>query len=188
MKIIENSKLKIENSESGQAMIISVLFFVWVSTATVLGLSAPIVKHISMATSIAVSKESFYVAEAGMEDVVYRLRSGIATAPSQTLTVGNHSVVTTVADISGGKIVTALGRASDYVRKIKTELTLGTGIAFHYGVQAGAGGFVLQNTSSVTGNVHSSGPVVGAGNNIYGDVISAGGAGLINNVHTTGSA
>lgn len=197
MKIFENYKLKTRQNESfglvrsleqGQAMIIAVIFFVWVSTATILGLSTPIVRHISMATSIVLSKESFYTAEAGMEDAVYRLKAGLPIGNSETLTIGNHQVVTTIADILDGKRIIANGDAASYKRKIETELILGTGISFHYGIQAGQGGFVLENTSSVTGNVHSSGPVVGAGNTIDGDVVSAGASGLIDDIYVTGSA
>lgn len=173
--------------QRGQAMIIAVIFFIIVSTATILGLTNPMVRHIAMATSIASSKESFYAAEAGVEDVVYRLKVGLPVSTSQTLNVGNQSVTTTITDESGGKVITAVGNANNYLRKIKTNLVLGTGVAFHYGIQAGEGGFDLQNSSSVTGNVFSDGPVVGADNNIYGDVVSAGPTGLINNIHSTNS-
>ncbi len=169
-------------------MIIAIIFFVWVSAVAILGLSNPIVRHISMATSIATSKESFYATEAGIEDVAYRLNFGIPAASSQTLTVGDHSVTTTVADESGGKVVTALGEANSYFRKIKTHLVLGTGVAFYYGIQAGKGGFFLENTSSVTGNIYSSGPIIGSGNDVNGDAVSAGPDGLIDGIHTTGNA
>ena len=168
-------------------MVIAVVFFICVSTATILGLTNPMVRHIAMATAASVSKESFYAAEAGMEDVVYRLKSGLPASSSQTLLVGNHSVVTTVTDEIGGKAVISLGEANDYLRKVKTHLVLGTGVSFYYGIQAGQGGFVLQNSSSVTGNVHSSGPVIGADNNIYGDVVSAGPTGIVNGIHADGS-
>lgn len=172
-------------NQKGQAMVIAVLFFIFVSTATLLGLANPMVRHIAMATSISISKESFFAAEAGVEDVVYRLKAGLPVATSQTLTVGDKSVTTTVADESGGKVITAIGDANNYLRKVKTNLALGTGVSFHYGIQAGEGGFDLQNSSSVTGNVFSGGPVVGVGNNIYGDVVSAGPTGLVNNIHST---
>jgi hypothetical protein len=62
-------------------------------------------------------------------------------------------------------------------------------VAFHYGIQSGEGGFNLQNSSSVTGNVFSGGQVIGTGSNfIRGDVISAGPSGLIYGIHATGTA
>jgi len=55
-------------------------------------------------------------------------------------------------------------------------------------VQSGQGGFILENTSSITGNVYSAGSIIGSGNFIYGDAVSSGEAGLIDGIHTTGSA
>ncbi len=170
-------------------MIIAVIFFICISAVIILGLANPVVRHFSMATSIATSKESFYAAEAGVEDIFYRLNSSIPVASSQTLFVGDHSVTTEVENEPSGKVVTASGEADNYLRKIKAHLALGTGVSFRYGIQAGAGGFELFNTSSVTGNIHSSGPITGHnGNGVNGDVISAGPGGIIDGIHTTGNA
>jgi len=172
---------------AGQIMIIVVIFFIFISTTIIFGLANPVVRHIAMATSMATSKESFYAAEAGIEDIVYRLKYGLPVGSSQTLVVGNHTVTTTLEDELGGKVATAIGEANDYYRKVKTHLVLGTGISFHYGIQAGQGGFVLLNSSSVTGNVHSSGHIIGAGNSISGDVVSAGPTGIVDNIRVGGS-
>lgn len=168
-------------------MITVVLFFLCISSIIIFGLANPVVRHISMATSIAASKESFYAAEAGVEDAIYRLKSGLPLASSQTLSVAENSVTTTVNDVLEGKEIIGTGEASDYIRKVKTNLIRGTGISFHYGIQAGEGGFYLYNSSTVTGNIHSSGPIIGASNNIYGDAVSAGPSGLIEGIHSSGS-
>src|SRR5680860_1368210 len=68
------------------------------------------------------------------------------------------------------------------------SLSVGEGASFSYGVQSGQGGFILENTSSITGNVYSAGSIIGSGNFIYGDAVSSGEAGLIDGIHTTGSA
>jgi len=183
----QRRKIYLPTGQKGQAMVIAVIFFVFISTASILGLTNPMVRHIAMATSITTSKESFYAAEAGMEDIIYRLKFGLPVASSQTLNVGNYSAVTDIEDEPEGKVVTSIGDANSYLRKVKTNLLLGTGVSFHYGIQAGEGGFYLYNSSSVTGNVHSSGPVVGTANNIFGDVVSAGPAGIIDNIHAGGS-
>ncbi len=169
-------------------MVVSVIFFIWISVTTILGLSNPIVRHISMASSATVSKESFYLAEAGIEDIVYRLKSGKPVGASQVLSINGNSVTTTVVDELGGKKINSLANNNNFIRKVETHLTLGTGVSFHYGIQSGRGGFVLQNSSSITGNVYSEGSVVGAGNYIYGDVISAGSSGLVYGIHATGTA
>jgi len=148
--------------EKGQVMVTMVIFFISITTIIILGLTNPIISHISMATSISVSKESFYAAEAGIEDVVYRLKMGLPVATSQVLAVGNHSVTTTVVDESGGKIITSIGEANDYFRKIKTTVILGEGVSFHYGLQVGTGGIEMSNNSRVNGNVYSNNKIEGS--------------------------
>ncbi|MFH0804481.1 MAG: hypothetical protein V1896_02680 [Candidatus Zambryskibacteria bacterium] len=178
-----------KQKEKGQAMIIAIIFFICVSVATILGLTNPVVRHIAMATSVVISKESFYAAEAGVEDVIYRLKSGLPTAPSQTLAVGNHSVVTTVADELGNKVVTSSGEANNYFRKVEATLALGSGASFFYGIQSDVGGIIIENSASVEGNAYSNGTITSSVNGrIRGDVISAGPAGLLNSVRTTGVA
>jgi hypothetical protein len=71
---------------------------------------------------------------------------------------------------------------------MQTNVVFGTGASFNYGIQTGQGGFILENSARVTGNVYSSGQIIGSGNTIYGDAVSSGGAGLIDGIHTTGSA
>ena len=71
---------------------------------------------------------------------------------------------------------------------MKADIVFGTGVSFHYGVQSGQGGFTLENSSSITGNVFSAGPIIGSSNMIYGDVVSAGSSGLIDGIHATGTA
>jgi hypothetical protein len=185
--ILKNKKNCRRMGERGQAMVIAVIFFICISTAAILGLVNPIVRHIAMATSVALSKESFYAAEAGIEDAIYRLKSGLPISSSQTLNIGGKNVLVTVSDELNGKAVTASGNANNYVRKVRTRLVFGDGISFHYGIQAGLGGFYLYNSSSITGNVYSGGPVIGNGNTISGDVISAGATGLVQNIHSNGS-
>lgn len=72
------------------------------------------------------------------------------------------------------------------------DLALGTGISFHYGIQAGNGGFVLDGNSNsgVKGNIFSTGPIIatGQGNTVDGDIISSGPSGLIDDIVVTGTA
>jgi len=160
-------------------MIIAVMLFVFVATIIILGITNPIVRHISMATSMVVSKESLYAAEAGIEDVIYRLESGLPTASSQTLTIGNYSAVTTITDEIGSKVITATGDANDYFRKIETEIAAGVGASFFYGLQTGTGGIAMSNNAVVNGNVYSNGNISGSnGARITGSAYAANTAAL----------
>lgn len=155
-------------------MILSVLFFISISVTIVLGLANPMIRHISMATSISVSKESFYVAEAGIEDVLYRLKAGLPVPSSNSLTIGDHSATITVTDEMGGKTIVSTGDADNYFRKIETKLATGDGASFHYGLQTGTGGIFMDNNAAVFGNVYANGDIIGGnGSRIDGTAYAA---------------
>ena len=64
----------------------------------------------------------------------------------------------------------------------------GTGAAFFYGMQSGKGGIILENSSTVKGNLYSNGTIVGAGSNVIaGDVVSATSTGLVDGIKATGT-
>jgi hypothetical protein len=168
-------------------MLISVVLFLFVSMTIILGVVSPILKQATISKNIITSKGSFYLSEAGVEDVLYRLKNGKQVAGTETLTLNGGTASTITTTVPAGKIISTTGDTNTLTRKIQVNLILGTGIAFHYGVQAGNGGFTLTNSSSITGNVYSAGPVTGSGNMIYGDVVSTGLAGLVKGIHATGT-
>ncbi len=182
MKNIFNKK------DRGAVMLVAIVFFIVISSTIVFGLVTPVLKQVKIGQENNKSKQSYYLANSSLEDVVYRIKTGKQYSSTEYLFLNGSSATTTVTDVSGGKSVTTSASVNNDVRKIRADLTLGTGIAFHYGVQSGEGGFELQNSSSIIGNVYSNGPVIGSGNMIYGNVVSAGPAGIINGIHATGSA
>jgi hypothetical protein len=181
-----------QNLQSGQAMITAVIFFLAISITIVLGIASPILKQVRIGNELIVSKQAYFSAQGGFEDVISRIQSSKQVLSTETLSINNGTVNTVTSDITLGKEVTSTATINGEVRKIQIDLILGTGVSFHYGIQAGNGGFVLDgnNSSKIIGNVFSGGTVVatGQGNYIYGDVISAGSSGLINGVHATGTA
>src|SRR3989338_2699942 len=108
---------------------------------------------------------------------------------TETIDYGGYRATATTTSVSDGKEVAAAGSRDSYVRKSTMHLTSGSGASLRYGVQSGEGGIVLENSSSVSGNVYSNGPIDGAGSNlIKGSVVSAGPSGSIEGVHSTSSA
>ena len=174
--------------DSGQAMMVAVLFFVAVSMTMIFGLAGPVLRQQTIVRDFTSSRQSYFLAEAGIEDVVYRLKTGKEVSTTEVLSLNGETTTITTTDTVDGKEVVAIGDVLNSVRKVRTNLAFGTGISFHYGIQAGMGGFVLKNSSSITGNVFSGGSVTGSGNTIYGDVVSAGPLGLIDGIHATGTA
>ncbi len=172
----------------GQALIAMMLVLVSLVGAAVAGVINPAVGDYRAVTGSAVSRQSFFTAESGVEDVVYRLRSGKTVGATEALNLGGARATTTTATSGQTKTVTATGELSRYLRALRSDLILGQGATFNFGVQTDQGGFVMENNSSVVGNLYSNGPIQGSGSSIVrGDVISAGPAGVVDGIHATGT-
>lgn len=135
------------------------------------------------------------IAEGALDVAAYQLNQNSSYAGETGTPLGNGVFTITVSGIdSKTKRITATGYVPNSSNPIATKtIKANIGIAndaisFHYGVQSGVGGFQLDNTSSITGNVYSGGSVIGSSQNyIYGDVISAGAGGLVYGIHATSS-
>jgi len=146
----------------GQAMMTATIFFVVVSLTIILGLAGPVLRQGRIVSDLFRSRESYFLAEAGMEDVVYRLQNRLPVSSSnQTLDIDGNTVTTDTTDISGGKIITAIADWNGYIRKVETRLVKGVGVAFNYGVQTGNGGLILSPNAGIEGNVYSNGNITG---------------------------
>ena len=167
-----------DNLESGQAMIIATLLFLAVSLTMIFGMTGPILRQQVAVSNLSTSRQSYFLAEAGLEDVLYRLKTGQTVGSSEILSLNDSTVTTVTTDTSGGKEVFSVGEVGETVRKIEAGITLGTGIAFHYGVQVGTGGLTMGNNSVVNGSVYSNGIITGSGT-ITGSASSANSPALV---------
>jgi hypothetical protein len=144
----------------GAAMLISVVFFLFISLAIISGLVSPTVREFRNARDSVNSKESYFLAESGSEDVIYRMLNSMTVGESETLTLGSNSTTTNVTTLFGnGKQITSLGDVGSLQRKTSVALQSGAGVGFNYGIQAGSGGFVLSGGSTINGNVYSNGNI-----------------------------
>lgn len=167
----------------------AVVIFVSITLSLLASITSPVIKYIITERGMSSSKKSYFVAEAALEDVIRRLQMYPTILPNEIQNVDGGTVTVTTTDTSSGKEVIAEANIGSYIRKVKTELVLGQSVSFHYGVQAGVGGFNLNNGSSVVGSVYSDGPVTGSsGNIIDGDAISAGVSGLLHGLVVKNSA
>lgn len=168
--------LKLKNKKnSGQAMLILVLFFSFISVSLVLGVATPVVKEFSNSKNLILSKQSYYLAESGIEDGLYRLKSSKQISSSETLVLGDASAITILTTISSSQ--KKLESISDFYnrdRKLELIVNAGVGVSFNYGIQTGNGGLLMANNSTVIGNVYSNGSISGGqGVKITGSVYSA---------------
>lgn len=138
---------------------------------------------------------ALYLAQAGIEEAISQLNLNPGYSGESNTPLGDGVFTVSVAAIDASdKKITATGFIPDSNNPISKKTVSATAaissssVSFHYGVQAGNGGFTLSNSSSIIGNVFSSGPVIGNNNNwIYGDAVSAGAGGLVYGIHATGT-
>lgn len=184
-----SQKLKIINKkQGGYAVLTAVMFFMFISAIIVSGASSVSYKELKMSKDFGISKKSFFMAESGVEDLSYRAIRGKQYDSSEVLSLDGYFSTTTIADLGGLKEITATGTAVKVIRKSKIKLKNNNGVSFHYGVQVGEGGIIMENSAQVIGNVFSNGPIVGLNSNIVkGDIISAGLFGSVAGAHATGT-
>ncbi|HCC04765.1 TPA: hypothetical protein DEP58_00485 [Patescibacteria group bacterium] len=176
-------------TEGGQVMLIISIFLLAGSFAIIGTLMVLVRSQIIVAHELSLSKASYILTEGALEDVVYRHKKALSVSATESLTEGDITVQTTTTNTPDGKIVLSVGNENGRIRKMETVLIEGDGAAFSFGVQTDNGGIILENNSSIDGNVYSNGSVTGSGLNlIKGTAISAGPSGYITEVHATGSA
>lgn len=170
--------------QGGAAMLISVVFFLFISLAIISGLVSPTIREFRNAEMNLKSKQSYFLAESGTEDVAYRIIKGLPIGSSETIILGSNSTTTVITPLPGNtKQISSLGDVSSYQRKVNLTLQTGIGEVFKYGTQAGQGGFIFHNNSFVNGSLYSNGDIVGSnGAYITGDAFVAGDDGSISNM------
>jgi hypothetical protein len=174
----------------GAAMLISVIFFLFISLAIIAGLVGPTVREFKNASVNLNSKKSYFLSESGSEDVAYRTMKNITVGESEILNLDSNSAVTTTTTLpDGSKQISALGDVSSFQRKTNITLSTGTGLSFNYGMQVGNGGLVMSNTATINGSVYINGNITGSNSaKITGAAIAADRtAEIIDQVNDTGT-
>ncbi|MBX4198178.1 hypothetical protein KW782_02465 [Candidatus Parcubacteria bacterium] len=151
-----------KNTNRGFAMMLAILFFLAILLTVVLGIANPILKQVKIGNDLFRSKQSFYLAQAGLDDAAYRIKTNKLVNSGDTLTINGSTATLALTDNYNAKVLISEGRVDNHVRRVKAEVVLGIGTSFNYGVQTGNGGFILANNSGVNGNVYSNGNIVGS--------------------------
>lgn len=168
-------------TKRGMAMTISVLFFLMIMMTIVLGVVVPIVKQVQIGNEIYRSKQSYFLAEGGIEDALYRLKTGMEVASGDTLTIDGQTTSITLTTTSVGRMLESQADYYGLFRKMEVQVIAGIGAAFNYGVQSGNGGFQMSNNAGVYGNVYSNGDIMGSlGTFITGTAVAANSIALAN--------
>ena len=168
--------MKTQKQKTGQAALIAVLLMLVIMLSAIFGVSLVALKEAKVAEENKKSKLSFFAAEAGLEDAVYRIKNGKNIGSSVTILLNDTSAVVNISSVGlSDKEIISSGNAFGAVRAVKSLLKHGVGASFNYGVQVGDGGLFLENTSKVIGSVYSNGDIDGKNSSeITGDAFAAG--------------
>lgn len=172
-------RIKIQKN-GGAAMMVVVFFFMFISLTILIGIVTPVVREFKIASDNFSSKQSYFIAESGAEDMMYRIKNNMEVGTigeDRTLFLNGSfvSVPTSLADLGGGKKqIISMGNVNSNERKVNLILTTTEGVSFNYGVQVGQGGIEINGSSGVNGNVYANGPILGSTSSfITGTAISA---------------
>ena len=175
--------------QRGAALLITVLLFALGASLVTVSIARATYYDVITTRTQQNSLQSYYTAESGVEDAIYRNMQNMSISASVVLTIGSTTATTTITPVLDQKNIDSVAQTGSAVRKLSTVITVGNGASFNFGMQSDNGGITMQNSSSVTGNVYANGSVTGGGSSVVGgDIISGGATGLINGVHATGSA
>src|SRR3989338_10355702 len=101
---------------SGAAMLVSVVFFLFISLAIISGLVWPTVRQFKIANDLLRSHQSLFLSESGVEDAYFRLKNAMTVDlyPSLEVLTLNYSTADTLITDSGynEKTINTLGDVS----------------------------------------------------------------------------
>src|SRR3989344_808420 len=174
-------KLKTQNQEqvrqkTGQAALIAVMLMLIIMLSAIFGASSVALKEAKVAEENKKSKLSFFAAEAGLEDAVYRLKRGKIVSSSFSILLNGATSNTTVTSAGGRRDVYSEGDLAGNVRALNAALLNSDGVSFYYGAQAGDGGFERRNPPKLTGFFFRRGSIAGSrGKIVRGGAVVGGG-------------
>jgi len=188
VEVMYNSDMRKYNSgrarplQSGQAVIVPVTLLILIALSLVARGTQPVKTESQLARGLTTSKQASALADAGSEDVSYRIKRVKEYSTTEYVPLdGLISTTTVVTDpLSNVKQVLSQGIIDGRLRQKKINLTKGDNAEFNYAAQIGEGGLKMHNNSTVDGRVFSNGPITtanevpGAMGYVTGTAIAAG--------------
>src|SRR3989338_2309099 len=168
--------------QRGAALIITIFFFIAISVAIVQSATIGAIAQLRTYRALAESKYAYAAAEAGIEDIFYRVVHEKQIPDTETLLLNGATSTVTVTGSSEEKEIYSVGETDTRTRKLYMKISKIVTTNFPYGAQVGEGGAKLKNgaridgTGLAQGDLYSNGQVVGEVNTIItGNVISSSG-------------
>ncbi len=173
---IGNWEFRSRFSANGYAALTTIILAVIVSLVVVGGFTFFALQEVGINRIFTKSIDALYIAESGIEDMVWRVMSGKQTGSPETLGVGKGTTTINVTVTPDNKrIIRSDGQRDGVRRSLETRIDLSiTNASFIYGAQVGGGGLEMENNATLNGSVFSNGTIIGDnGAVITGDAFAA---------------
>ena len=148
------------NRQNGQAVMTIVFFMLFLGGIGVLAFSYLALNRSKASRDILISEKSYYLAESGTEDVIYRMNNGKSYSAQEIIVLDGYTATTTTTTVGAKREIETLASVQQNFRKIKSVLETGGGVSFVYGVQLGRGGFFMENGATLNGSVYTTGNII----------------------------
>lgn len=179
------------DNQKGYVILMVAFFVLIIMSSMAVSMSFLIASRQKNITNTAKSTQSYYAAEAGIEDALLRLKiSPQISSLTYDLSVNNVTVNINIPSTIGmSKAIISTADNGEIMRSIKTVYSIDNSqsASFYYGAEIGAGGLVMNNGSEIMGNVFSNGNISGSGT-IDNNVVVSGNGHSIQGVEVKGNA
>ena len=155
------SKPRIRKKGAGFTVLFLAILISLIMIAITISITVLTIGEYRLSRNIIYSTKAYYAAEAGIEDVLLRLKKNLTLPASFSLASGQGTATIEVSDAVGGsRTIISEGNTSDLIRRVRVVYQISTeDISFYYGAQVGDGGMQMSNNSRIKGNVFSNGSV-----------------------------
>ena len=172
-----NSTQRQISKKKGAVYMFVVLILTVTTTAIAIGFTQPNIREYRNSIRENLSNNAFLFAEAGNEDIFYRVKSGM-NAPSPSTMILNDSYATTTKTVIDANTLDIETESSieKHTRKSKLRVSnLNVSAEFLYGAQIGSWGVDMANNTEVrgvlpaVGDIYANGSIRGTG---FGTVVT----------------
>ena len=103
--IIKKTKKSPYLYQRGQAMLLAVILFLFISSVIVFGIANPILKQVHISQDLTRSKQSYYLAEGSLEDAIYRIKNVKKISSGDTNTLNGYTSTISLITSSNSKTI-----------------------------------------------------------------------------------
>lgn len=173
---------RLSHDTSGQAALAAVVLFFSIAIIVGGSFTSVALRHTGSSGTSLQSLQSFMVAESGVEDAIYRTKTGKQLSSQEIITLGGATAITSIVTSVNSRQITGDAFLGSIRHKMQATVSNVIGVDMPYGVQIGTGGIEMDNNSRIQG-------IGGAVGNVFslGDIEGDSGATITGNVTVSGT-